>query len=230
MGSRYVPGGGIASWSVLRRLVSRGGNLYARAVLGSNLCDLTAGFKCFRVAALRRFDLSRITSEGYCFQIELSYIFARNGFRVVEIPIVFEERRAGQSKMSLSIVLESLIKVWALRFAPPTAALRPSPKRPPRRSVDVAVVAALALTVVRSHGRRGFATRPPVAAASPHAEASGRRAHGSRHLPHLARGQPVGRRREPYARIMTGNMQENRKYPTHLPLYTSSWPAPASSA
>jgi dolichol-phosphate mannosyltransferase len=128
VGLRYVPGGGITSWSVLRRLISRGGNLYARAVLGSSLCDLTAGFKCFRVAALRRFDLSRITSEGYCFQIELSYIFARNGFRVAEIPIVFEERRAGQSKMSLGIVLESLTKVWALRCAPPTAALRPSPE------------------------------------------------------------------------------------------------------
>ena len=128
VGSRYVPGGSITSWSVLRRLISRGGNLYARAVLGSDLCDLTAGFKCFRVAALRRFDLSRITSEGYCFQIELSYIFARNGFRVAEIPIVFEERRAGQSKMSFGIVLESLTKVWALRFASSTAALRPSPE------------------------------------------------------------------------------------------------------
>jgi dolichol-phosphate mannosyltransferase len=134
VGSRYVPGGRIANWSVRRRLISRGGNLYARAVLGSNLCDLTAGFKCFRVAALRRFDLSRITSEGYCFQIELSYLFARNGFRVAEIPIVFEERRAGQSKMSLSIILESLTKVWALRFALPTAALRPLPEEAvPRR-------------------------------------------------------------------------------------------------
>jgi dolichol-phosphate mannosyltransferase len=128
VGSRYVPGGGITSWSVLRRLISRGGNLYARTVLGSDLHDLTAGFKCFRVAALRRFDLSRIRSEGYCFQIELSYAFARNGFRVAEIPILFEERRAGQSKMSLGIVLESLTKVWALRFAPPTAALRPPPE------------------------------------------------------------------------------------------------------
>lgn len=80
------------------------------------------------VHLLVRFDLSRIRSEGYCFQIELSYAFARNGFRVAEIPILFEERRAGQSKMSLGIVLKSLTKVWALRFAPPTAALRPSPE------------------------------------------------------------------------------------------------------
>jgi dolichol-phosphate mannosyltransferase len=134
VGSRYVPGGGITSWSMARRLISRGGNLYARAVLGSPLRDLTAGFKCFRVAALRRLDLARITSEGYCFQIEMSYIFARNGFRVAEIPIIFEERRAGQSKMSSSIVLESLIRVWALRFAPPGAALRRLPEEAPSAS------------------------------------------------------------------------------------------------
>jgi dolichol-phosphate mannosyltransferase len=128
LGSRYVPGGGILNWSPLRRLISRSGNLYARAVLGSTLRDLTGGFKCFRVAALRRFDLSRITSDGYCFQIELSYLFARSGFRVVEIPIVFEERRAGQSKMSWRIVLEALTKVWALRFTSAAAVLRASPE------------------------------------------------------------------------------------------------------
>ena len=127
LGSRYVPGGGITNWSPFRRLISRSGNLYARAVLGSALHDLTGGFKCFRVAALRRFDLSRITSDGYCFQIELSYLFARNGLRVVEVPIVFEERRGGQSKMSWTIVLEALIRVWALRFAPAAAGLRASP-------------------------------------------------------------------------------------------------------
>ena len=125
-GSRYVPGGGITDWSPLRRLISRGGNLYARAVLGSGLHDLTGGFKCFRVAALRRFDLSAITSDGYCFQIELSYLFEKNDFRVAEIPIVFEERRAGQSKMSWGIVLEALTRVWRLRFAPASAALHSS--------------------------------------------------------------------------------------------------------
>jgi dolichol-phosphate mannosyltransferase len=128
LGSRYVPGGGIPNWSLVRRLISRSGNLYARAVLGSALHDLTGGFKCFRVAALRRFDLSRITSDGYCFQIELSYLFAKSGFRVVEVPIVFEERRAGQSKMSWNIVLEALTKVWALRFAPAAAVLCASPE------------------------------------------------------------------------------------------------------
>ena len=123
LGSRYVPGGGITNWSLLRRLISRVGNLYARAVLGSPLRDLTSGFKCFRVAALRRVDLSRITSDGYCFQVELSHLFAKSGFRVVEVPIVFEERRAGKSKMSWRIVLEALTKVWRLRFAPAVAAL-----------------------------------------------------------------------------------------------------------
>ena len=128
LGSRYVPGGRISNWSALRRLISRSGNLYARAVLGSTLHDLTGGFKCFRVAALRTFDLSRITSDGYCFQIELSYLFAKNGFRVVEVPIVFEERRAGQSKMSWTIALEALTKVWALRFTPAAAVRRASPQ------------------------------------------------------------------------------------------------------
>ena len=92
------------------------------------LHDLTGGFKCFRVAALRTFDLSRITSDGYYFQIELSYLFAKNGFRVVEVPIVFEERRAGQSKMSWTIALEALTKVWALRFTPAAAVRRASPQ------------------------------------------------------------------------------------------------------
>jgi dolichol-phosphate mannosyltransferase len=116
VGSRYVPGGDIIDWNWLRHLISRCGNLYARTILGSDLRDLTSGFKCFRVAALQRFDLASIASDGYCFQIEMSYLFARNGLRVVEIPIVFEERRAGQSKMSWHIVFEAVTKVWLLRF------------------------------------------------------------------------------------------------------------------
>jgi len=124
VGSRYVPGGDITDWNWLRHLISRGGNLYARAVLGSRLRDLTSGFKCFRVSALQHFDLSSITSDGYCFQIEMSHLFARNGFRVVEIPIIFQERRAGQSKMSWRIVLEAMTRVWLLRFAPSTVSRR----------------------------------------------------------------------------------------------------------
>jgi len=117
VGSRYVPGGDITDWNCLRHLISRGGNLYARTILGSRLRDLTSGFKCFRVAALQQIDFSSITSEGYCFQIEMSDLFVRNGFRVAEIPIVFEERRAGQSKMSWRIVFEALTRVWTIRFA-----------------------------------------------------------------------------------------------------------------
>lgn len=124
IGSRYVPGGDIMDWNWLRHLVSRAGNLYARTILSSHLRDLTSGFKCFRVAALQRFDLSSISSEGYCFQIEMSHLFACNGLRVVEIPIVFEERRAGQSKMSRRIVLEAMVRVWALRFASSPVPLR----------------------------------------------------------------------------------------------------------
>ena len=130
VGSRYVPGGDITDWHWLRHLISRCGNLYARTVLGSDLHDLTSGFKCFRVAALQRFDLSSVTSDGYCFQIEMSHLFARNGFRVVEIPIVFEERRAGQSKMSWRIVLEAVTRVWALRFTSSPAPLRTSTGNP----------------------------------------------------------------------------------------------------
>jgi dolichol-phosphate mannosyltransferase len=127
VGSRYVPGGDIMDWNWLQHLIGWCGNLYARTILGSDLRDLTSGFKCFRVAALQRFDLSSVTSDGYCFQIEMSHLFARNGFRVVEIPIVFEERRAGQSKMSWHIVFEALAKVWLLRFGFSSATLRPSP-------------------------------------------------------------------------------------------------------
>jgi dolichol-phosphate mannosyltransferase len=124
VGSRYVPGGDVTDWNWLRHLISRCGNLYARTVLGSDLHDLTSGFKCFRMAALQRVDLSSICSEGYFFQIEMSHLFVRNGFRVVELPIVFEERRAGRSKMSWRIVFEAVTRVWALRFSassPPAA-------------------------------------------------------------------------------------------------------------
>ncbi len=125
VGSRYVSGGDIMDWNWLRHLISRSGNLYARTILGSDLQDLTSDFKCFRVAALKRFDLSSISSDGYCFQIEMSHLFARNRLRVVEIPIIFEERRAGQSKMSWRIVFEALTRVWTLRFGLSPVTLRP---------------------------------------------------------------------------------------------------------
>ncbi|HEY4241433.1 MAG TPA: polyprenol monophosphomannose synthase [Kofleriaceae bacterium] len=116
IGSRYVPGGGTENWGVGRKLISRGGGLYARTVLGVSVRDLTAGFMCWRRSALEAIDLSTITSNGYSFQVEMKYRAIKKGLRVVETPIVFIDRRVGQSKMSRAIFLEALVKVWALRF------------------------------------------------------------------------------------------------------------------
>jgi len=115
LGSRWVKGGGTRNWGLGRRIISRGGSFYARTILGLDVRDLTGGFKCFRAEVLRAIDLPSVSSTGYGFQIELTYRAIRRGFRVVEIPIVFEDRRVGQSKMSGHIVLEALIKVWKIR-------------------------------------------------------------------------------------------------------------------
>jgi dolichol-phosphate mannosyltransferase len=117
LGSRYVPGGGTRNWGLARRLLSRGGSVYARTILGVGVHDLTGGFKCFRREVLERIDLPTVTSAGYAFQIELTWRALRAGFRVVEVPIVFADRRVGQSKMSRAIVLEALWKVWLIRAA-----------------------------------------------------------------------------------------------------------------
>ncbi len=116
LGSRYVEGGGTVNWGFVRRLISRGGSLYARTILGLPVADLTGGFKCFRRRVLESIHLAAVRSTGYAFQIELTYRTYRNGFRVEEMPIVFEDRRVGQSKMSRRIVLEALTVVWKLRF------------------------------------------------------------------------------------------------------------------
>ena len=115
LGSRYVPGGGTANWGLGRRLLSRGGSFYARTILGVPIRDLTGGFKCFRREVLERIDLPSVRTAGYAFQIELTYRALRRGFRVVEVPILFTDRRVGQSKMTRAIVLEALWKVWSLR-------------------------------------------------------------------------------------------------------------------
>ena len=115
LGSRYVRGGGTVHWGLLRRLLSRGGNLYARIILGAGIRDLTGGFKCFRREVLERIDLATVTTTGYAFQIELTWRALRAGFRVVEVPIVFVDRRVGRSKMTRAIVLEALWKVWTIR-------------------------------------------------------------------------------------------------------------------
>jgi len=116
VGSRYVPGGGTENWGLGRKVISRGGSLYARTILGVDVRDVTAGFVCWRRGALEAIDLATITSNGYSFQIEMKYRAVKKGLRIVETPITFVDRRVGQSKMSRAIVAEALLKVWALRF------------------------------------------------------------------------------------------------------------------
>ena len=115
IGSRYVPGGGVENWPLVRRVVSRGGCLYARAVLRVPVRDLTGGFKCFRAEALRTIDFSTVRSRGYAFQVELTYRALLRGLRVTELPIVFRERERGESKMTARIALEAAWLVPALR-------------------------------------------------------------------------------------------------------------------
>ena len=116
LGSRYVPGGSIRNWGLLRRAVSAGGSLYARVLLGVGVRDLTGGFKCYRRAVLETIDLDAISSRGYAFQIETTYRALRAGFHVVEVPIAFVDREHGHSKMSRAIVLEAVWKVPLVRF------------------------------------------------------------------------------------------------------------------
>jgi dolichol-phosphate mannosyltransferase len=125
LGSRYVPGGSVRDWGRVRRVVSQGGSWYARTVLGIDVRDLTGGFKCFRREVLEALDLDGIRSQGYAFQVELTYRALQLGFRVKEVPIVFADRRVGESKMSRRIVLEAMWMVPRLRFggrsSPPPA-------------------------------------------------------------------------------------------------------------
>jgi dolichol-phosphate mannosyltransferase len=116
LGSRYVKGGRVENWGPLRRLVSRGGCLYARVVLGIPVRDLTGGFKCFRRSVLEAIDLDGVRSQGYAFQVELTYRAVERGFTVREVPITFTERQAGRSKMSRRIMLEAIWMVPRLRF------------------------------------------------------------------------------------------------------------------
>jgi dolichol-phosphate mannosyltransferase len=115
LGSRYVPGGGVRDWGLLRRLVSRGGGLYARTVLRVDVRDLTGGFKCIRREVLEAIDLDSVRADGYVFQIEVTYRALIAGFKVCEVPIVFQDRKAGTSKMSPRIALEAMWLVPQLR-------------------------------------------------------------------------------------------------------------------
>ena len=117
LGSRYVRGGGVRNWGLLRRVISRGGSLYAQVLLGLRVRDLTGGFKCYRRAVLEGIDLDAVSSAGYAFQIETTYRSVRAGFRVVEVPITFVDREVGGSKMSRAIVLEGFWRVPVLRLA-----------------------------------------------------------------------------------------------------------------
>jgi len=116
LGSRYVAGGGIAEWGPTRRLISRGGSAYSRVLLGIGIRDLTGGFKVFRRAVLEAIGLEAIPSLGYAFQVETTYRAVKSGFRVVEVPIVFHDRRVGDSKMTGSIVLEAALRVPMMRL------------------------------------------------------------------------------------------------------------------
>jgi dolichol-phosphate mannosyltransferase len=115
LGSRYVRGGGVRDWGLLRRLISRGGGIYARVILGVGVHDLTGGFKCIRRAVLEAIDLQSVRAEGYVFQIEVTYRALLAGFRVVEVPIVFCDRTEGTSKMSTRIAVEAMWAVPRLR-------------------------------------------------------------------------------------------------------------------
>jgi dolichol-phosphate mannosyltransferase len=115
LASRYVEGGGTENWGLMRRVVSRGGSLYAQMLLGARVRDLTGGFKCYRRAVVEALPLDEIHSKGYAFQIETTYRALRKGFRVLEVPITFVDRLEGGSKMSKAIVVEAVWKVPLLR-------------------------------------------------------------------------------------------------------------------
>jgi dolichol-phosphate mannosyltransferase len=116
IGSRYVTGGGVSDWGAVRRTLSRGGSFYSRLLLGVDVRDLTGGFKCFRREVLEAIDLDTIEVRGYAFQVEMTYRAIQAGFTVAEVPIVFRDRRAGESKMDGAIVAEAIFQLPRLRF------------------------------------------------------------------------------------------------------------------
>jgi dolichol-phosphate mannosyltransferase len=116
VGSRWVPGGATVNWGVGRKIISRGGSFYARNVLGFPLSDWTGGFNGWTRRVLEGINLDGVLSNGYSFQIELKYRSLKHGFKGVEVPIVFEDRKVGKSKMSSKIVFEAFGRVWRMRF------------------------------------------------------------------------------------------------------------------
>ena len=140
LGSRWVPGGSVVNWPASRRLISRGGTMYAKIALGIPIRDATGGYRVFRRSTLEGLDLDGVASQGYCFQIDLAWRAVRRGFRVVEVPITFVERELGTSKMSRAIVVEALWRVTVWGFEHRMAAVRrgkggsPEPALPPAPS------------------------------------------------------------------------------------------------
>ena len=116
VGSRWVSGGATENWGLMRKMISKGGSLYARGILGYPIQDWTGGFNAYRAHTLRAIGLERVQSEGYSFQIELKFRALKQGFKGLEVPILFADRKAGQSKMSSRIVLEALYRVWKIRM------------------------------------------------------------------------------------------------------------------
>ena len=115
IGSRYVDGGGTINWGLVRKMISRFGSYYGRTILGLKVRDLTGGFNGWRASVLRAIEPDSVRSEGYSFQIELKYRAHMAGFNIVEFPIIFADRKAGQSKMSSRIVVEAIFRVWQIR-------------------------------------------------------------------------------------------------------------------
>lgn len=116
LGSRYVTDGGTVNWGIGRQLLSRGGSLYARSILGIPIRDVTGGFKAWKASTLRAVNLSTIRSNGYSFQVEMTYRVTSLGLNIKEVPIIFADRVDGVSKMSKKIVVEAMLMVWRLRF------------------------------------------------------------------------------------------------------------------
>ena len=116
IGSRYVAGGGTENWGVIRKIISRGGGIYARTILGVGIQDLTAGFIAWKTPVLEAIDLSTVEASGYVFQIEMKYRAHQRGFKIVETPITFPDREVGESKMNTGIALEAITRVWKIRL------------------------------------------------------------------------------------------------------------------
>lgn len=126
IGSRYIPGGSTPNWSLLRRFISGGGNIFSRVVLGLRVHDCTAGYRCYRRAVLENIDMESIRSQGYGFQVEMAYRVQKRGYKIVETPIVFMDRRVGKSKMSRAIFVEGFVNVVRARFSKLPPAKQPA--------------------------------------------------------------------------------------------------------